>query len=126
MRFRTKRADSSLFPNGEWVLLLALLAEAAVFSAIAPGFFTWANLFEILRFSVELGLLAVALTPIIIAGGIDLSVGSIIGLCRNHLWRCVARLSSANSRSNIGHLASGVRERSAQCTHDLLASGCPR
>ncbi len=80
MRFQTKRADISLFPNGEWVLLIALLAEAALFSAIAPGFFTWANLFEILRFSVELGLLAVALTPIIITGGIDLSVGSIVGL----------------------------------------------
>ena len=33
-----------------------------------------------LRFSVELGLLAVALTPILITGGIDLSVGSTIGL----------------------------------------------
>lgn len=80
MRSRAKLANRSFFPNGEWVLLLALLAEVAVFSAIAPGFFAWANLFEILRFSVELGLLSVALTPIIIAGGIDLSVGSIIGL----------------------------------------------
>lgn len=80
MRFQTKRTDISLFPNGEWVLLIALLAEAALFSAIASGFFTWTNLFEILRFSVELGLLAVALTPIIITGGIDLSVGSIVGL----------------------------------------------
>lgn len=35
---------------------------------------------EILRFSVELGLLAIALTPILITGGIDLSVGSTIGL----------------------------------------------
>jgi rhamnose transport system permease protein len=32
------------------------------------------------RFSVELGLLAVALTPVMIAGGIDLSVGSMMGL----------------------------------------------
>jgi rhamnose transport system permease protein len=62
------------------VLLLALLAEVALFALIAPGFASAANAFEVLRFSVELGLLAVALTPIIIAGGIDLSVGSTVGL----------------------------------------------
>jgi rhamnose transport system permease protein len=69
-----------LFPNGEWILLLALLAEIALFSAIAQNFFTLGNFFEVTRLSVELGLLAVALTPVIISGGIDLSVGSMMGL----------------------------------------------
>ena len=69
-----------LFPNSEWILLLALAAEIAVFSAIAGNFFTWGNLFEVIRFSVELGLLALAMTPVIITGGIDLSVGSMMGL----------------------------------------------
>jgi ribose/xylose/arabinose/galactoside ABC-type transport system permease subunit/ABC-type sugar transport system substrate-binding protein len=78
--FRARLTKSGLFPNGEWVLLLALVAEVALFSAIAPGFFTPGNFFEVLRFSVELGLLTVAMTPIIIAGGIDLSVGSTVGL----------------------------------------------
>jgi rhamnose transport system permease protein len=68
------------FPNSEWILLLAVLAEAALFSAIAPNFATVANFFEVTRFSVELGLLAVALTPVIITGGIDLSVGAMMGL----------------------------------------------
>jgi rhamnose transport system substrate-binding protein len=69
-----------LFPNGEWVLLLVVAAETLFFSAIAPNFFTLGNFFEMTRFSVELGLLAVALTPVIVAGGIDLSVGSMMGL----------------------------------------------
>jgi len=69
-----------LLPNVEWVLLLALLAEVALFSGIAENFFTWGNFFEVIRFSVELGLLALALTPVIITGGIDLSVGSMMGL----------------------------------------------
>jgi ribose/xylose/arabinose/galactoside ABC-type transport system permease subunit/ABC-type sugar transport system substrate-binding protein len=64
----------------QWILVAALLMEGAIFSFASPVFFTWANLLEILRFSVELGLLAVALTPILITGGIDLSVGSTIGL----------------------------------------------
>jgi rhamnose transport system permease protein len=36
--------------------------------------------FDILRHSCEIGLLALALTPVILTGGIDLSVGSLLGL----------------------------------------------
>lgn len=69
-----------LFPNGEHVLLLALLAEIAVFSLIAPNFFTSVNFWEVARFSVELGMLTLAETAVIVTGGIDLSVGSMMGL----------------------------------------------
>ncbi len=69
------------FPNGEWIVLLALAAEIAIFAGVAPNFLTTANFMEVVRLSVELGLLALALTPIIISGGIDLSVGSMMGLC---------------------------------------------
>lgn len=68
------------FPNGEWILALALVAEIAVFSAVAENFFTRGNFFEVVRASVETGLLALALTPVIVTGGIDLSVGSMMGL----------------------------------------------
>jgi rhamnose transport system substrate-binding protein len=66
--------------NAERILLLALAGEIVLFSAIAQNFLTIANGFEVLRFSVELGLLAIALTPVIVSGGIDLSVGSMLGL----------------------------------------------
>jgi rhamnose transport system permease protein len=68
------------FPNGEWVLLVALALEIAIFAATAKNFFTAGNFFEVIRLSVELGLLALALTPVIVSGGIDLSVGSMMGL----------------------------------------------
>jgi rhamnose transport system permease protein len=68
------------FSAAERILLVALAAEIALFSLIAPNFATLANGFEVLRFSVELGLLAIALTPVIVSGGIDLSVGSMLGL----------------------------------------------
>src|SRR5580693_1852465 len=61
-------------------LLLALLAEIALFSVIAGNFLTWGNFFELIRTSIEVGLLALALTPVIVSGGIDLSVGSMMGL----------------------------------------------
>ena len=66
--------------NGEWALVAALAGEIGLFSIIAPQFATLGNFFEITRLSVELGLLAIALTPILITGGIDLSVGSMMGL----------------------------------------------
>jgi rhamnose transport system permease protein len=65
---------------GAPVLVAALLAEVLIFSGISENFLTAGNFIEIARFSVELGLLAVALTPILIAGGIDLSVGSTMGM----------------------------------------------
>ena len=78
------------FPNGEWVLALALAAEIAIFAAIGERFFTLENFFEVVRLSVELGLLALAMTPIMITGGIDLSVGSLMGLSAvifGAMWR---------------------------------------
>lgn len=74
------RGRDRVFPKGEWVLLAALLLEVAFFSGIAPNFLSIGNFFEVLRFCVELGMLAVALTPVIVTGGIDLSVGSMMGL----------------------------------------------
>jgi rhamnose transport system substrate-binding protein len=79
-----------LFPNNEWVLLVVLLMECAVFSVSGNNFLSASNSFEITRLSVEIGLLALALTPVIISGGIDLSVGSMMGLAAvvmGGLWR---------------------------------------
>ena len=79
-----------LFPNNEWVLLLVLAIECIVFSLTGNNFLSRTNAFEITRLSVEVGLLALVLTPIVITGGIDLSVGSMIGLAAvvlGGLWR---------------------------------------
>ena len=69
-----------IFPNNEWVLLLVILAECVIFGLTGHNFATAGNAFEVTRLSVEIGLLALALTPIIVSGGIDLSVGSMMGL----------------------------------------------
>ncbi len=63
------------------VLAILIASEIAVFSITGRNFFSVANFFECIRLAVEIGLLALALTPVIVAGGIDLSVGSMMGLC---------------------------------------------
>ena len=74
----------------ETILLALLVAEWFYFNAVGPRFSTWDNTTDILRHSAEIGLLALAMTPIILTGGIDLSLGSLLGLCAvvmGKLWR---------------------------------------
>lgn len=74
----------------EMALLLVVVIEWLCFNAIGARFGTLDNNFDILRHSVEIGLLALAMTPVILTGGIDLSVGSLLGLCAilfGKLWR---------------------------------------
>ena len=65
----------------EQVLAIFVVCEIAVFSITGYNFFSISNFFECIRLGVELGLIALALTPVIVTGGIDLSVGSMLGLC---------------------------------------------
>ncbi|HEU4768798.1 MAG TPA: substrate-binding domain-containing protein [Pyrinomonadaceae bacterium] len=86
----TEPLRARLFRTHEWVLLLVLLSECVIFSITGTNFLTTPNAFEVTRLSVEIGLLALALTPVIITGGIDLSVGSMMGLAAvvlGGLWR---------------------------------------
>ena len=76
----------------EWILAWLLACEIVVFCYIGTNFLSRTNAFEVVRLSVEIGLLALALTPVIVAGGIDLSVGSLMGLAAvvfGILWRDV-------------------------------------
>jgi rhamnose transport system permease protein len=65
----------------ETVLLLVIVLEVVLFNALGQRFLTGGNISNIFRHSVEIGLLALAMTPVILTGGIDLSVGSMMGLC---------------------------------------------
>ena len=80
----------ALLLRPETLLLAVLVVEWLLFyyfgtstnrRGMAVGFGTMARQADILRHSCEIGLLALALTPIILTAGIDLSVGSLLGLC---------------------------------------------
>src|ERR1700744_2105780 len=74
----------------EIILLLVLVAEWFYFNSVGRRFGTLDNTFDIMRHSAEIGLLALVMTPIILTGGIDLSVGSLLGLSAivfGKLWR---------------------------------------
>src|SRR5205085_650832 len=74
----------------EIVLLALLIGELVWFSVAGTNFLTVDNGLEILRASTEVGLLALALTPVILTGGIDLSCGALLGLSAvvfGAIWR---------------------------------------
>ncbi|MEO6993338.1 MAG: ABC transporter permease [Lacunisphaera sp.] len=86
---KTSSWKSVLF-RYETLLAIVLVVEWVLFyhygtttnrRGIVVGFGTVDRQFDILRHSCEIGLLALALTPIILTAGIDLSVGSLLGLC---------------------------------------------
>ena len=99
--------------RGQSILVLLLLVEIAFFSVTGTNFLSWANFFDVPRQSVELGLLALGQTAVILTGGIDLSVGSLLGLCAvafGKLWRDAgfSPWSAAAATICIGTLAGGV------------------
>jgi rhamnose transport system substrate-binding protein len=74
-------SDRRRWLTSETVLAMLLVAECAYFAVTGSNFLTLGNAFEIARTSVEIGLLALASTAVIVTGGIDLSVGSLMALC---------------------------------------------
>src|SRR2546425_12623526 len=84
------RGWKSVLLRHEAILVVLLVVEVLYFNVAGRRFGTTGNVFNIVRHSVEIGLLALVMTPVILTGGIDLSVGSMLGLCAvlfGKLWR---------------------------------------
>jgi len=104
---------NNLLRRHEGILLAVVAAEWFYFNSVGPRFGSLDNTYDILRHSVEIGLLALVMTPIILTGGIDLSVGSLLGLCAivfGKLWRDAGLPLpvAAVSTLGIGALAGGL------------------
>lgn len=65
----------------ETILAILVALALALLATQSDRFFTIDNLLNQGRLMAEVGLVALAMTFVIVTGGIDLSVGSILGLC---------------------------------------------
>lgn len=61
-------------------VIFALIVTFAVFTALVPSFLSISNLLEMGVQSAIIAIIALGMTLVIVTGGIDLSVGSIVGL----------------------------------------------
>jgi rhamnose transport system permease protein len=64
----------------ETILVILLAVALLVLAAQSDRFFTVPNLLNQARLMAEVGLIALAMTFVLVSGGIDLSVGSMLGL----------------------------------------------
>ena len=76
----TKRKNSKSFRFREMNILIALILMCLLITIMNPRFLNPFNLQTIARQVAIYGLLAVGETLVIITGGIDLSVGSLVAL----------------------------------------------
>src|SRR6476620_9040324 len=60
--------------------LIALFVLVGIFSVLSPSFFTGVNLIILVGQTAINAIMAVGMTYVILTGGIDLSVGSTVGL----------------------------------------------
>ncbi len=84
---------------GPFVLLVA---EIVIFWYINPDFLSSLNISNILTFSVELGLIALAMTLLMTSGEFDLSVGSVFGFSAVLMWTLY---NSGTASLEIGFIA---------------------
>jgi simple sugar transport system permease protein len=75
-----------LIARPEFGPLVLLVVELVVFTAINPNFLSTQNISNTLAFTVELGLIAMAMTLLMTSGEFDLSVGSLFGFSPVLMW----------------------------------------
>jgi ribose/xylose/arabinose/galactoside ABC-type transport system permease subunit len=64
----------------KYIIFFAIIAEVFVFAALSPQFLTVDNLINVALSIAITGILAVGMTFVILTGGIDLSIGSVLAL----------------------------------------------
>ncbi len=99
---------ASRLASPEFVLLLVLILEVLAFHGFGRRFSTLDNFGNIIRHSTEIGLLALVMMPIILTGGIDLSVGSLLGLCAVLFGKMVEQLGMSPLAAGLCTLAIGA------------------
>lgn len=75
-----------LIARPEFGPFVLLVLEIVVFQAINPNFLSAQNISNTLAFTVELGLIALAMTLLMTSGEFDLSVGSVFGFSPVLMW----------------------------------------
>ena len=66
--------------RNNWITIAIFLVVVAAVAVFVPTFFQPANLINVARQSSTVGVVAIGMTFVILSGGIDLSVGSILAL----------------------------------------------
>jgi simple sugar transport system permease protein len=75
-----------LISRPEFGPFVLLLGELVVFASLSPAFLSQGNISNLLAFTPELGMVALAMTMLMTSGEFDLSVGSLFGFTPVVMW----------------------------------------
>lgn len=110
---RTRRHIDPIEVLGRFAPILILIILAAIFTYQQPAFASERNFWFLLRQNFVYGILAVGMTFVILTGGIDLSVGSLVAftgmvgaaVAKGSNWRDVSRPDAGGSAVLLAVLA---------------------
>lgn len=83
---RTIPLSRWLTSRPEFLPFILIVLEIIAFSVLSPTFLSSANVSNLLTFTTELGMIALAMTLLMTAGEFDLSVGAVFGLAPIIMW----------------------------------------
>ena len=96
------------FDMRKYMMVIALIGIWVIFEAISTGtYLTPRNLSNLFRQSVFTAILAIGMLNVIVLGHIDLSVGSLAGLCGGilaiaNVWKGLSRVRQSSLPSRSG------------------------
>nr|BBH85372.1 hypothetical protein KTC_01230 [Thermosporothrix sp. COM3] len=67
--------------NRELILIAILIIGSLIFQLFFPTFLTWNNIASILSNVAVVSIIAIGMTMVIVTGGIDVSIGSVVAIC---------------------------------------------
>lgn len=64
----------------EYFAIILLIAEIVLFSIFVPNFANPLNFFRVIQNNTEVAIISIGMTMVMLLGGIDLSVGAVMGV----------------------------------------------
>ncbi len=101
------RIMSSVFRTREMSVLVALVALAIIMSLSSPYFLETQNIFNVLRNMSTISIMAIGMTMVIVTGGIDLSVGSVLAFSAMFTARLMVQYGANPWLAFVAGLAAG-------------------
>ena len=93
---------AALLKNQSFFLLIVIILLSVIFGSMNPRFLTWGNLLAVFQQITVLGIATMAMALLLISGGIDLSIGSMIGLSSVVICTLIMRGSNVGLAILIG------------------------
>ena len=120
----------ALLRNQTFILFLTIVALVVIVSSLSRHFLSVANLLNILQQIAVVGIITVGMTVVILSGGLDISVGTVISLSASITAVMIAKGSSVAlaviagfSAAVLSQFVNGVIISTTRCIPIIITLG---